>query len=90
MKKTTKKQTQDLSLEGPSLAIELLEEGKKPGRGGRRPNQTGRPKGEPTDRVTFRASKRLLDAARGKYGKDLNKVFVAWLEAQVDEKQKPQ
>lgn len=60
-----------------------MSEIKKPGRGGKRPNQTGRPKGPETDSITFRAEKAKLDEARKLYGKSLNQMFAAWLDDQV-------
>lgn len=47
--------------------------------GGKRPNQTGRPKAEPYKTISFRASIVDIDKAKLKHGKSLNSLFKAWL-----------
>lgn len=51
----------------------------KDNRGGKRPNQTGRPKSEPYKSITFRAEVVDIEAAKAKHGRELNKMFKEWL-----------
>lgn len=53
---------------------------KQENRGGRRPNQTGRPKSPETSKnITFRANAADIDQAKEKHGKGLNQLFRDWL-----------
>lgn len=47
-------------------------------RGGNRPG-SGRKKGEPTQRITFRINKKALERARKKFGRKLNKMANDWI-----------
>lgn len=51
-------------------------------RGGKRPNQTGRPKAkEPYSSITFRVSTSKKEKVKERYGKNLNKMFREWFDS---------
>lgn len=54
---------------------------KKENRGGKRANQTGRPKKEPTTTISFRVKKESKKDVQEKYKSGLNKKFVEWFES---------
>ena len=49
--------------------------------GGKRPNQTGRPKAEPYKTISFRAPIQDIDNAKLKHGRGFNKLFKEWLKS---------